>query len=80
MSPSEFKQIMCFIGQNVALCFSAALCYHEKTVENRGFPGQNEGATVENEYYIDPTDPIFDIGETLNRLARKGAQLYAATK
>jgi hypothetical protein len=31
-------------------------------------------------YYIDPTDPIFDIGETLNRLARKGALLYSATK
>jgi hypothetical protein len=30
-------------------------------------------------YYIDPTDPIFDIGETLNRLARKGAKLYSAT-
>ncbi|MFO0964102.1 MAG: ATP-binding protein [Gemmataceae bacterium] len=30
-------------------------------------------------YYIDPTDPIFDIGETLNRLARKGARLYSAT-
>lgn len=30
-------------------------------------------------YYIDPTDPIFDIGETLNRLARKGAHLYAAS-
>jgi hypothetical protein len=29
-------------------------------------------------YYIDPTDPIFDIGETLNRLARRGAHLYAA--
>ena len=28
-------------------------------------------------YYRDPTDPIFDIGETLNRLARKGARLYA---
>jgi hypothetical protein len=31
-------------------------------------------------YYIDPTDPIFDIAETLNRLARKGAGLYAAGK
>ena len=30
-------------------------------------------------YYIDPTDPIFDIGETLNRLARKGARLYSVT-
>lgn len=30
-------------------------------------------------YYIDPTDPIFDISETVNRLARKGAHLYAAT-
>jgi hypothetical protein len=29
-------------------------------------------------YYIDPTDPIVDIGETLNRLARRAAQLYAA--
>ncbi len=28
-------------------------------------------------YYVEPTDPIFDIGETLNRLARKGAHLYA---
>ncbi len=28
-------------------------------------------------YYGEPTDPIFDIGETLNRLARKGAHLYA---
>ena len=26
--------------------------------------------------YIDPSDPIFDIRETLNRVARKGAQLY----
>jgi hypothetical protein len=26
--------------------------------------------------YIDPTDPIVDIRETLNRLARKGAKLY----
>jgi Histidine kinase-, DNA gyrase B-, and HSP90-like ATPase len=30
-------------------------------------------------YYIDPTDPIYDINETLNRLARRGAHLYAAT-
>jgi hypothetical protein len=29
-------------------------------------------------YYIDATDPIFDIGETLNRMARRGAALYAA--
>src|SRR5438094_7643975 len=49
MLPSEFKQIMRFIGQNVALCFSAALHYHEKTVENWGLRGQNEWATVENE-------------------------------
>lgn len=27
--------------------------------------------------YRDPTDPIFDIRETLNRVARKGANLYA---
>ena len=27
--------------------------------------------------YRDPTDPIFDIRETLNRVARKGASLYA---
>jgi hypothetical protein len=26
--------------------------------------------------YIDPSDPIFDIRETLNRVARKGARLY----
>ena len=49
MSPGEFKQIMGSICLNVALCFSAALLHHEKTVENRGFLGQNEGATVENE-------------------------------
>ena len=49
MSPGEFKQIMGSICLNVALCFSAALLHHEKTVENRWFLGQNEGATVENE-------------------------------
>lgn len=27
--------------------------------------------------YLDPTDPIFDIRETINRVARKGAALYA---
>jgi hypothetical protein len=27
--------------------------------------------------YIDPSDPIVDIRETLNRTARKGAQLYS---
>ena len=27
--------------------------------------------------YLDPTDPIFDIRETINRIARKGAVLYA---
>ena len=27
--------------------------------------------------YLDPTDPIFDIRETINRVARKGASLYA---
>ncbi len=27
--------------------------------------------------YIDPSDPIFDIRETLNRVARKGALLYS---
>ncbi len=27
--------------------------------------------------YIDPSDPIFDIRETLNRVARRGASLYA---
>lgn len=26
--------------------------------------------------YIDPSDPIFDIRETLNRVARRGASLY----
>lgn len=28
--------------------------------------------------YIDPSDPIVDIRETLNRLARKAAALYSA--
>jgi hypothetical protein len=28
-------------------------------------------------YFYDLTDPIFEIGDTLNRLARKGAHLYA---
>jgi hypothetical protein len=28
--------------------------------------------------YLDPTDPIVDIRDTLNRVARKGARLYAA--
>ena len=27
--------------------------------------------------YRDPTDPIFDIRDTINRVARKGAALYA---
>ena len=27
--------------------------------------------------YLDPSDPIVDIRETLNRVARKGAALYA---
>jgi hypothetical protein len=27
--------------------------------------------------YIDPTDPIFDIRDTMNRIARRGASLYA---
>ena len=27
--------------------------------------------------YIDPTDPIVDIRETLNRVARRGASLYS---
>ena len=27
--------------------------------------------------YLDPSDPIVDIRDTLNRLARKGASLYA---
>jgi len=27
--------------------------------------------------YLDPTDPIFDIRDTINRVARKGAALYA---
>jgi hypothetical protein len=31
-------------------------------------------------YFYDLTDPIFEIGETLNRLARKGAHLYAVTQ
>ena len=53
MSPGEFKQIMGSICLNVALCFSAALLHHEKTVENRWFLGQNEGATVENESKIE---------------------------
>jgi hypothetical protein len=26
--------------------------------------------------YIEPTDPIFEIRETINRLARKAAHLY----
>jgi len=30
-----------------------------------------------HDYYIDPTDPIYDIRETLNRIARKGAMLYS---
>jgi hypothetical protein len=29
-------------------------------------------------YFYELTDPIFEIGDTLNRLARKGAHLYAA--
>jgi hypothetical protein len=29
-------------------------------------------------YFYELTDPIFEIGDTLNRLARKGAQFYAA--
>jgi hypothetical protein len=28
--------------------------------------------------YLDPTDPIVDIRDTLNRVARKGARLYAS--
>ena len=28
-------------------------------------------------HYIDPSEPIFDIRETLNRLARKAALLYS---
>ena len=28
-------------------------------------------------YYIDPTDPIYDIRETLNRITRKAASLYS---
>jgi hypothetical protein len=27
--------------------------------------------------YIDPSDPIVDIRETLNRVARQAAELYA---
>lgn len=30
-----------------------------------------------NGYYIDPSDPIYDIRETLNRVARRGAKLYS---
>ena len=30
------------------------------------------------EEYIEPTDPIFDIRDTLNRMARRAASLYAA--
>ena len=52
MLSRECKQIMRFIGQNVALCFSAALLNHEKTVENQRFLGQNQGLTVENEYSV----------------------------
>jgi hypothetical protein len=29
------------------------------------------------DYYLDPTDPIFDIRDTLNRVARAAASLYA---
>jgi hypothetical protein len=32
---------------------------------------------AKRDQYLDPTDPIFDIRETLNRVARKGATLYA---
>jgi histidine kinase/DNA gyrase B/HSP90-like ATPase len=32
---------------------------------------------AKRDQYLDPTDPIFDIRETLNRVARKGASLYA---
>lgn len=32
---------------------------------------------AKRDQYLDPTDPIFDIRETLNRVARKGAGLYA---
>jgi len=32
---------------------------------------------AKRDQYLDPTDPIFDIRETLNRVARKGANLYA---
>ena len=31
---------------------------------------------AKRDQYLDPTDPIFDIRETLNRVARKGASLY----
>jgi hypothetical protein len=30
-----------------------------------------------HDFYIDPTDPIYDIRETLNRIARKAAALYS---
>ena len=33
---------------------------------------------AEQDEYIEPSDPIFDIRETLNRMARKAAALYAA--
>ena len=32
---------------------------------------------AKRDQYLDPTDPIFDIRETLNRVARKGASLYS---
>jgi len=32
---------------------------------------------AKRDQYVDPTDPIFDIRDTLNRVARKGASLYA---
>jgi len=32
---------------------------------------------AKRDQYLDATDPIFDIRETLNRVARKGASLYA---
>ena len=32
-----------------------------------------------NDEYIDATDPIFDIRETINRMARRAAPLYSAT-
>jgi hypothetical protein len=28
--------------------------------------------------YLDPSDPIYEIRETVNRLARRGASLYSA--